>query len=84
MNEKTRHPQLERELKQVGIIKKMPLYLNVGGVENEIMVFNFTKKFYVIYYTTVFKYFLNSSLSFGSRKANSTLARKYPSFDPVS
>lgn len=38
MNEKTRHPQLERELKQEGIIKKMPIFLNVKGTEKEVWI----------------------------------------------
>jgi hypothetical protein len=38
MSKKARHPQLERELKQEGIIKKMPIFINIEGVEKEILV----------------------------------------------
>jgi hypothetical protein len=38
MSEKTNNPQLDGELKQGGIIKKMPIFLNVGGGEKEVWV----------------------------------------------
>lgn len=38
MSEKTNNPQSEKELKQIGITKKMPLFLNVRGTEKEIWV----------------------------------------------
>lgn len=36
MSEKTTHPQLAGELKQDRVIKKMPVFLNIGGTEKEI------------------------------------------------